>query len=84
MEYNTFYFSAHEVTNKKFNDWGLKFHSLNPMNLEGPVHKREVITLGNKVKKQVGVNMDWGSDVVQNTMFKTVSFFFLNKLIIDI
>lgn len=48
------------------------------------MHKREIITLGNKVKKQVGVNMDWGLDVVQNTMFKTVSYIVLNKLIIDI
>lgn len=38
------------------------------------MHKREVITLGNKVKKQIGVNMDWGLDVMKNAMFKTVSY----------
>lgn len=48
------------------------------------MHKREVITLGNKVKKQVGVNMDWGLDVVKNALFKTVSSIVLNKLIFNI
>jgi len=41
--------------------------------LEGPVYKQESILMGNKCKIQVGINMDWGSEVTKNAMFKAVS-----------
>lgn len=45
------------------------------MRLEGPVYKRETILLGNNLRKQVGINMDWGIDVAKSAMFVAVSVF---------
>lgn len=42
--------------------------------LEGPVYKRESIIMGHNIRKQVGVNMDWGLDVAKHAMFRVVSF----------
>jgi len=44
-----------------------------PVKMEGPVYKRETILLGSNIRKQVGVNMDWGMDVAKNAMFVAVS-----------
>lgn len=46
-----------------------------PVKLEGPVYKRETILLGNNIRKQVGVNMDWGMDVAKSAMFVAVNIF---------
>jgi len=43
-----------------------------PVKMEGPVYKRETILLGNNIRKQVGMNMDWGMDVAKNAMFVAV------------
>jgi len=37
------------------------------------VYKQETILLGNGIRKQVGINMDWGIDVARNAMFVAVS-----------
>lgn len=60
------------MASKKFKDWGLVVHPI-PVRLEGPVYKRETILLGNSIRKQVGINMDWGIDVAKNAMFTAVS-----------
>lgn len=43
-----------------------------PVKMEGPVYNRENILLGNNIRKQVGMNMDWGMDVAKNAMFVAV------------
>lgn len=63
---------AHEVASKKLKDWGLMMRPI-PVKLEGPVYKRETILLGSNIRKQVGINMDWGMDVAKNAMFVAVS-----------
>lgn len=62
----------HDIANLKFKNWGLQLCPI-PVKLEGPVYKRETILLGNGVRKQVGINMDWGMDVAKNAMFVAVS-----------
>jgi len=46
-----------------------------PVRMEGPVYKKETILLGNNIRKQVGMNMDWGMDVAKNAMFVAVSIY---------
>lgn len=78
-----FYYSllGHEIASKKFKDWGLILNPV-PVKLEGPVYKRENIILGNGLRKQVGVNMDWGMDVAKNAMFAAVSTNFISTFYI--
>lgn len=79
---NVFYFFkflAHEIAGKKLKDWGLILRP-EPVKLEGPAYKRENILLGNGVRKQVGVNMDWGLDVAKCAMFVAVCSIFLKKI----
>lgn len=64
--------SGHEVASQKFKDWGLSMRPI-PVKLEGPVYKRETILLGNNIRKQVGINMDWGIDVAKSAMFVAVN-----------
>ncbi|XP_015367176.1 PREDICTED: protein argonaute-3-like [Diuraphis noxia] len=66
--------NGHEVASKKFRDWGLMMRPV-PVKMEGPVYKRETILLGNNIRKQVGMNMDWGMDVAKNAMFVAVNMF---------
>lgn len=66
--------NAHEVASKKLNDWGLMMRPI-PVKMEGPVYKKETILLGNNIRKQVGMNMDWGMDVAKNAMFVAVNMF---------
>ncbi|VVC30372.1 Ribonuclease H-like domain,Piwi domain,PAZ domain [Cinara cedri] len=61
-----------ELASKKFKDWGLIVRP-EPVKLKGPVYKRENIILGNGMRKQVGVNMDWGIDVAKSAMFIAVN-----------
>lgn len=44
-----------------------------PVEIEGPVYKRESIIIGHNLKKTVGEKMDWAMDVTQNAMFIAVS-----------
>lgn len=62
------------MASQKFKDWGLVMRPI-PVILEGPVYKRETILLGNNIRKQVGVNMDWGMDVAKSAMFVAVNIF---------
>ncbi|XP_022171132.1 piwi-like protein Ago3 [Myzus persicae] len=64
--------NAHEGASKKLKDWGLMMRPV-PVKMEGPVYKRETILLGNSIRKQVGMNMDWGMDVAKNAMFVAVN-----------
>ena len=81
MRINTFHhklisflinFIAHEGASKRLKDWGLMMRPI-PAKMEGPVYKRETILLGSNIRKQVGINMDWGIDVAKNAMFVAVS-----------
>ncbi|XP_003245599.2 piwi-like protein Ago3 [Acyrthosiphon pisum] len=60
--------NAHEGASKRLKDWGLMMRPI-PAKMEGPVYKRETILLGSNIRKQVGINMDWGIDVAKNAMF---------------
>lgn len=74
-------FADHEIASKKFKDWGLIVRPT-PVILEGPTYKRETILLGNNLRKQVGLNMDWGMDVAKSAMFVAVSgYYFTYKCI---
>ncbi|XP_025198064.1 piwi-like protein Ago3 [Melanaphis sacchari] len=64
--------NADEGASKKFKDWGLVMRPI-PAVMEGPVYKKETILLGNNIRKQVGMNMDWGMDVAKNAMFTAVN-----------
>ncbi|KAL4105103.1 hypothetical protein QTP88_020376 [Uroleucon formosanum] len=66
--------NAHEGASKKLKDWGLMMRPI-PVKLEGPVYNRETILLGSNIRKQVGINMDWGMDVAKNAMFVAVNMF---------
>jgi len=69
------YFSDHKEASMRLKNWGLTFRPV-PVKVQGPVYKRETILLGNNLRKQIGVNMDWGMDVARNAMFKSVSTFY--------
>jgi len=45
------------------------------------VYKQETILLGNGLRKQVGINMDWGIDVARNAMFVAVSRYYISYLL---
>ncbi|XP_022162768.1 piwi-like protein Ago3 [Myzus persicae] len=64
--------NAHEGASKKCKEWGLMMSPI-PVKIEGPVYKKEIIELGNGIKKTVGINMDWGMDVAKNAMFVSVN-----------
>ncbi|XP_050425877.1 piwi-like protein Ago3 [Adelges cooleyi] len=64
--------NEHEAASKKLKDWGLKFSSA-PVKMHGPVYNKEVIILGNNIKKPIKDNMDWGNDVAKNAMFSIVN-----------
>jgi len=68
------HFLAHDEARKKCKDWGLIIRPI-PVKMEGPVYKREPIEFGNKVIKELGINMDWGKDAVKNAMFVAVSIY---------
>lgn len=73
-------FLEHNVASQKLKNWGLTLCSL-PEELEGPVYKSETIVWGNTIRKRVGNNSEWTSDLKNIAMFTAVSTFLMIYLL---